>query len=105
MPAACRTATNAARQLASVPYSRSNSASVSPRMIARIALIPCSSGASLHHSLQSTRAGRLADERVVNPDDGFTSDVIRESNRFVGRADLIGDRIAALNAPQGLIAL
>src|ERR1035437_9534273 len=36
MPASWRTFTQAARHCSSKPYSRSNSASVSPRMIARI---------------------------------------------------------------------
>ena len=41
----------------------------------------------------------------VNPEDGFTSDVIRESSRFVGRSALIESCITALNSSQGLIAV
>jgi hypothetical protein len=43
--------------------------------------------------------------RYVDPEVGFTSSVIRDPRRFVGRADLIQDSIAALNSPQGLIAV
>jgi Cdc6-like AAA superfamily ATPase len=41
----------------------------------------------------------------VNPEDGFTSDVIKDSKRFVGRDKLVEDCISALNATQGLIAV
>jgi Cdc6-like AAA superfamily ATPase len=41
----------------------------------------------------------------VNPEDGFTSDVIKDSRRFVGRSKLVEDCISALNATQGLIAV
>jgi hypothetical protein len=42
---------------------------------------------------------------MIDPEVGFTSDVIRDPRRFVGRADLIQDSIAALNSTQGLIAV
>ncbi|HEV7268737.1 MAG TPA: AAA family ATPase [Falsiroseomonas sp.] len=42
---------------------------------------------------------------LVNPEDGFTSDVIKDSRRFVGRADLVENCISALNASVGLIAV
>jgi len=42
---------------------------------------------------------------MINPEDGFTSDVIRDPERFVGRADLIRDCIKALNSPLGLLAV
>src|SRR3954466_4237065 len=48
MPASRRTFTHAARHCSSVPYSCSNSASVSPCMIARIDPIPCSPDSILH---------------------------------------------------------
>lgn len=41
----------------------------------------------------------------VNPEIGFTADVIRDPSRFVGRTDLIGDCISALNAATGLVAV
>ncbi len=41
----------------------------------------------------------------VRPEDGFTSDVIKDSKRFVGRDKLVEDCISALNATQGLIAV
>jgi hypothetical protein len=43
--------------------------------------------------------------KYLDPEVGFTSDVIRDPRRFVGRADLIQDSIAALNSPQGLLAI
>lgn len=43
--------------------------------------------------------------KVANPDDGFTSDVIRDSVRFVGRSELIQGCISALNSPSGMIAV
>src|SRR4051794_33899808 len=48
MPASRRTFTHAARHCSSVPYSCSNSASVSPCMIARIDPIPYSPNSILH---------------------------------------------------------
>ena len=42
---------------------------------------------------------------LVNPEVGFTSDVIKDPNRFVGRSILIRDLIAALNSSLGLIAI
>lgn len=42
---------------------------------------------------------------MIDPEIGFTSDVIRDPSRFVGRADLISDCVRALNSPLGLIAL
>ncbi len=41
----------------------------------------------------------------MNPEVGFTSDVIKDPNRFVGRADLVSEAIAALNSSLGLIAI
>jgi Cdc6-like AAA superfamily ATPase len=41
----------------------------------------------------------------VSPEDGFTSDVIKDSRRFVGRDKLVENCISALNATQGLIAV
>jgi Cdc6-like AAA superfamily ATPase len=42
---------------------------------------------------------------LVNPEIGFTSDVIKDPHRFVGRADLIREAIDALNSSLGLIAI
>lgn len=42
---------------------------------------------------------------MVDAEIGFTSDVIRDPERFVGRTELIGDCIKALNVKQGLIAV
>lgn len=42
---------------------------------------------------------------MVDPEIGFTADVIRDPGRFVGRTDLVRDCIDALNAPTGLIAV
>lgn len=42
---------------------------------------------------------------MIDPEIGFTSDVIRDSQRFVGRTDLIRSCIRALNAPLGLVAV
>ncbi len=42
---------------------------------------------------------------AINPEDGFTADVIRDSERFVGRSELIKDCISALNAKTGLISV
>jgi Cdc6-like AAA superfamily ATPase len=42
---------------------------------------------------------------AVDPEIGFTADVIREPSRFVGRTDLIRDCISAVNATTGLIAV
>jgi Cdc6-like AAA superfamily ATPase len=42
---------------------------------------------------------------MINPDHGFTSDVILDADRFVGRTDLIRDCMKALNTPSGLIAV
>lgn len=41
----------------------------------------------------------------VDPEIGFTADVIRDPNRFVGRTALIRDCISALNASTGLISV
>jgi hypothetical protein len=41
----------------------------------------------------------------IDPEIGFTSGVIRDPARFVGRTDLIRDCIKALNTPLGLIAV
>jgi hypothetical protein len=42
---------------------------------------------------------------IIDPEIGFTADVIRDPGRFVGRTDLIRDCISALNAATGLIAV
>ncbi|MBT1536710.1 AAA family ATPase [Ralstonia solanacearum] len=42
---------------------------------------------------------------VVDPEIGFTADVIRDPNRFVGRTDLIRDCISALNSSTGLVSV
>lgn len=42
---------------------------------------------------------------MIDPEIGFTSDVIRDQSRFVGRTDLIRDCIKSLNTPSGLIAV
>lgn len=41
----------------------------------------------------------------INPEIGFTADVIRDPSRFVGRSTLISDGINALNSTTGLIAV
>lgn len=41
----------------------------------------------------------------IDPEIGFTSDVITDPKRFVGRTDLIRDCMKAINAPLGLIAV
>src|ERR1035441_4699318 len=64
MPAAWRTFTHAARHWSSVPYTRSNAASVSPRMIARIRFL-ARQRRVYARSLKGTRTGRLVDKRVV----------------------------------------
>jgi hypothetical protein len=43
--------------------------------------------------------------RYVDPEVGFTSDVIRDPERFVGRHDLIERCISALNTSSGMIAI
>jgi Cdc6-like AAA superfamily ATPase len=43
--------------------------------------------------------------RLVDPEIGFTSDVIRDPKRFVGRHDLIERCIHALNTASGIIAV
>jgi hypothetical protein len=42
---------------------------------------------------------------MIDPEIGFTSNVIRDPARFVGRTDLISDCIRSLNSPLGLIAI
>jgi hypothetical protein len=42
---------------------------------------------------------------LIDPEIGFTSGVIRDAERFVGRTDLIRDCIKALNTPLGLVAV
>lgn len=42
---------------------------------------------------------------MIDPEVGFTSDVIRDPNRFVGRIDLIRDCMRALNSRLGLLAV
>jgi hypothetical protein len=41
----------------------------------------------------------------VDPEIGFTSNVITDPHRFVGRASLIQESINALNSSLGLIAI
>ena len=43
--------------------------------------------------------------RLLDPEMGFTSSVIRDPNRFVGRSNLIGSAMRAVNASSGLIAV
>ena len=47
----------------------------------------------------------LTTNKMIDPEIGFTSDVIRDADRFVGRTELIRDCVKALNAPLGLIAI
>jgi Cdc6-like AAA superfamily ATPase len=42
---------------------------------------------------------------MLEPEKGFTSDVITDSNRFIGRTDLIRSCMQALNSPNSLIAI
>lgn len=42
---------------------------------------------------------------MIDPEQGFTSDVITDPKRFVGRTDLIRSCIQALNSPNSLIAI
>lgn len=42
---------------------------------------------------------------MIDPEIGFTSDVIRDPKRFIGRSQLIADCIRAINSPLGLIAV
>lgn len=42
---------------------------------------------------------------MIDPEIGFTSDVIKDSQRFVGRANTIRDCINALSSPVSLIAI
>ena len=42
---------------------------------------------------------------MLDPEKGFTSDVITDSNRFVGRTTLIRSCMQALNSPTSLIAI
>lgn len=42
---------------------------------------------------------------MIDPEKGFTSDVITDPNRFVGRIDLIRSCMQALNSPNSLIAI
>src|SRR6185437_7432985 len=62
MPASWRTFTHAARHCSSVPYCCSNSASVSPCMIARIASISCPSESILHRF----RGGRKGGDWLIS---------------------------------------
>jgi Cdc6-like AAA superfamily ATPase len=43
--------------------------------------------------------------KMVDPESGFTSSVIRDARRFVGRSELIKSCMNALNAREGLIAV
>lgn len=42
---------------------------------------------------------------MIDPEVGFTADVIRDPSRFVGRTELIRDCISAINSPTGLISV
>lgn len=42
---------------------------------------------------------------MIDPEVGFTSDVIKDHQRFVGRSDLIRSCMQALNSPMSLIAI
>lgn len=42
---------------------------------------------------------------AIDPEIGFTADVIRDPSRFIGRTELIKDCISALNAATGLISV
>lgn len=42
---------------------------------------------------------------MIDPEKGFTSDVITDPNRFVGRIELIRSCMQALNSPNSLIAI
>ena len=42
---------------------------------------------------------------AIDPEVGFTSEVIRDPERFVGRKDLIRDCVKSLNAPTGLVGI
>lgn len=42
---------------------------------------------------------------MIDPEIGFTSDVIRDPAKFVGRVELLSDCVRALNSPLGLIAI
>lgn len=42
---------------------------------------------------------------MIDPEQGFTSDVITEPNRFIGRTELIRSCMQALNSPTSLIAI
>lgn len=42
---------------------------------------------------------------MIDPEIGFTADVIRDPSRFVGRTDLIRDCITAINSSTGLISV
>ena len=42
---------------------------------------------------------------MIDPEVGFTSDVVRDPSRFVVRNELLSDCVRALNSPLGLIAI
>jgi Cdc6-like AAA superfamily ATPase len=42
---------------------------------------------------------------MIDPEIGFTADVIRDPSRFVGRTELIRDCVSALNAATGLVSV
>src|SRR3954453_20071040 len=65
MPASRRPFTHAARHCSSVSYSCSNSASVSPCMIARIAPISCPPESILHRFRSGRKGGQLVDKREL----------------------------------------
>ena len=43
--------------------------------------------------------------QLVNPEDGFTSSIIKDPRRFVGRAEVVSRALDALMTPESLIAV
>src|SRR3954447_23570124 len=76
MPASWQTFTHAARHCSSVPYCCSNSASVSPCMIARIDPISCPSESILHRFRSGRKGGRLVDKRVWERSNVFLNSLL-----------------------------
>src|SRR3954453_4912268 len=96
MPASWRTFTHAARHCSSVPYCCSNSASVSPCMIARIAPIPRSPESILHRFRGGRKGGDwlpgsystdLRERVLVAVEAGEPADVVAEQF-VVGRSSV-----------------
>lgn len=59
----------------------------------------------LYNYLLTTAQESTKGTRLIDPEKGFTSDVITDPNRFVGRIDLIRSCMQALNSPNSLIAI